>query len=207
MPRNLQAEPTAQQVRVSDADELHVVRLAALYPDVAEDSPDALRWAGRALRAAQDEANGHTKDIVPSNQSLRFVQLLLSGEKKAHLVHAFVFAMKGRTGRAVALAICRGLAAALGYEVAPRLAGDGSTLKAAVGTILRHLGHVVATSADALSDNVLTPEELDALDRDMGELETRLALYRGLRARMTAPVAVSSPEVHAARGTSSEESR
>lgn len=170
----------AHQVRLSDDDALHAVRIGQLYPDLTEHNPNAARVTGAVLKAMQDVANGDTAD-VRCDQTTRYRQAQLAAEKKLHLAELVGIALEGELGRHVALAGLRVLLEGLGYTVQP-VAAQPVDERTAITSVVEQLGRVTSDAAVALADGRIDEAEAARLDPQMEEVKARVKLWEAARA-------------------------
>jgi hypothetical protein len=168
------------QVRISEADEHNVQRLAQLHPKTAEDAPNALRSFNVAIEAVTTALSRQTGAVL-AGSSRRYLQYQLSRERRLPAIAPFEWAEKGTSGRSAALAFARVLASLCGHEVAPITVGHGYSPRAAVRAILGQIGRYLTTASDALADDKLSSDELVQLDRAVDALMDGCTTYRAAR--------------------------
>lgn len=169
--RTIRLAGVEEQGRITSEDELHAVRLAEDFEDLAIHNPEAIRLAALVIKAMQDRANGHTPDIRVDRQ-IRHRQLQLSGEKRLPLVDVVAIALENDLGREVALDGLRVLVGALGYSLAPLDARPADVLDASADLMVESAAASAALVRDARDGQIDQPEAHRA---NLAKVESTLA--------------------------------
>lgn len=178
--RIMRAPEAVAQGRTYAASEPVAVRIEERREELAQHNPGAVRLAGAVLAAMRDRANGHTPDIRVDRQ-IRHRQLQFDGSKALPVEDLAAIAMENDLGRDVIIAGLSVLAEAIGQTLTP-IGASAVPLRAAASRVLAQMGATTARAAAALEDNEITEHEAAQIDRDMEEVEARVALWKAARA-------------------------
>lgn len=155
--RNLRPAGHAQQVPMTGAAELVLVRLEERRQELASHSPAGMSLAAAVLAAMGRTANGHTPDIRCDRQ-VRYRLLQFDGSKPLPVEDLAAIALEGDLGHTVAVAGLRVLAEACGFALTPIDAREADVLDAGADLIEAASVTGAALIRDARDGRIDEPE-------------------------------------------------